>query len=182
MANRHRSRRSRNANREQGQIVVLFALCLVAILAMAGLLIDGGSAWANRRGAQSAADSAALAAAKAAVATHDYRAAGQAVAALNGFPAGGKDCTGNDLVDQLGNHTGVSVYRPPVDGPHVGNDSFVEVITTRKMSTTFAGVVGQTCWMVSARAVASIGNSSVAQCSFCSLDKNDDNHTLLIKG
>ncbi|MGH9419507.1 MAG: hypothetical protein ACRD3J_05995, partial [Thermoanaerobaculia bacterium] len=50
------------------------------------------------------------------------------------------------------------------------------------MSTTFAGVVGQTCWMVSARAVASIGNSSVAQCSFCSLDKNDDNHTLLIKG
>lgn len=48
---------------EGGQAIVLFALVLVAIIAMAGLLIDGGMAWANRRQAQNAADTAALAAA-----------------------------------------------------------------------------------------------------------------------
>jgi len=49
--------------RERGQIVVIFALALVAIIAMVGLVLDGGSAFAQRRDEQSAADLAALAAA-----------------------------------------------------------------------------------------------------------------------
>ena len=49
--------------RERGQIIVIFALALVAIIAMVGLVLDGGSAFAMRRDEQSAADLAALAAA-----------------------------------------------------------------------------------------------------------------------
>src|SRR5690242_2124394 len=50
---------------QRGQVLVVFAIGLTAIIAMAGLLIDGGLAWGNRRLAQAAADTAALAGTKA---------------------------------------------------------------------------------------------------------------------
>ncbi len=46
---------------ERGQIIILVALGLVALLGMTALIIDGGNAWAQRRGTQNATDSAALA-------------------------------------------------------------------------------------------------------------------------
>ena len=156
---------------KDGQIIVLFALCLVAIIAMAGLLIDGGMAWSNRRQAQAAADTAALAAAQAASGgtMTDAETKARAIAAVNGFGAG-KDCAGNALPDSLDGVTkdGVTVNRPPLSGQHIGDTGFVEVVTTRAMHTAFAGAIGMPCWMVSARAVASI-KSQVATCSFCSL-------------
>lgn len=47
--------------KERGQAVVVVAIALVALLAMAGLAIDGGRLFALRRTAQNAADAAALA-------------------------------------------------------------------------------------------------------------------------
>src|SRR4051794_27432332 len=54
----HRSREP-----EHGQVLVVFALALVALLGFAGLALDGGSTFAQRRVQQTAADLAALAAA-----------------------------------------------------------------------------------------------------------------------
>lgn len=45
----------------RGQVVVIFAVALVALLAMTGLIIDGGRAWAEQRLVQNAADAAARA-------------------------------------------------------------------------------------------------------------------------
>src|SRR6188472_2138378 len=45
----------------RGQMIVIVALGLTALVAMAGLVIDGGMAWSNRRQVQNAADAAALA-------------------------------------------------------------------------------------------------------------------------
>ena len=45
----------------QGQMIVIVAFALTALIAMAGLIIDGGMAWSNRRQVQNAADSASLA-------------------------------------------------------------------------------------------------------------------------
>lgn len=42
----------------QGQTIVLLAIALVALMAMTGLVIDGGNAYAQQRGAQNAADAA----------------------------------------------------------------------------------------------------------------------------
>ena len=67
-------------------MVVIFALVLVVIVGMAGLLIDGGMASVTRRQAQSAADTAALAAAKAISSGLSGPTAAQAIAAANGFP------------------------------------------------------------------------------------------------
>ena len=58
-------RRDTEREGQRGQALVLFAILLVVILGGAGLLVDGGMAWANRRQAQAAADLAVLAAAKA---------------------------------------------------------------------------------------------------------------------
>jgi Flp pilus assembly protein TadG len=49
------------SQREPGQIMVMFALSLVGILAMVALVLDGGYLYVQRRTAQSAADAAALA-------------------------------------------------------------------------------------------------------------------------
>jgi len=43
-----------------GQVIVLFALALIAIIAAVGLVLDGGSTFAQRRDQQSAADLASL--------------------------------------------------------------------------------------------------------------------------
>jgi Flp pilus assembly protein TadG len=158
-------------NGAHGQMIVLFGLCLIAIIAMAGLLIDGGMAWANRRQAQAAADTAALAGAKA-IAGGNVTTAAQIIGGANGFGAG-TDCGGNALPN-----AGVTVNRPPLTGPHtVANDpvhanDYVEVITTRKMATTFASAVGQSCWMVSARAVAQATPATPTGPAILALDTN----------
>jgi uncharacterized membrane protein len=84
-------RGTRTDGRERGQILVVFTLALIALLGFAGLAIDGGSAFAQRRDQQTAADLAALAAANdyllnANAATAVDRA--RTVAAANGFTHG----------------------------------------------------------------------------------------------
>ena len=50
---------------DRGQILVIFALGLVAMIAMVGLVLDGGDTFAQRRSQQNAADMAAIAGANA---------------------------------------------------------------------------------------------------------------------
>ena len=52
---------ARSHKSERGQMIVIVALALTTLIAMAGLVIDGGMALSNRRQVQNAADSAALA-------------------------------------------------------------------------------------------------------------------------
>jgi Flp pilus assembly protein TadG len=51
--------------RERGQTLVLFALAIVGIVALVGLVVDGGFLYVQRRTAQTAADAGALAGARA---------------------------------------------------------------------------------------------------------------------
>ncbi|HVB38148.1 MAG TPA: pilus assembly protein TadG-related protein, partial [Vicinamibacterales bacterium] len=88
-------------------MVVIFALALVLMISMAGLLIDGGLAEVTRRDAQAAADTAALAAAKAISQGANGTAAAQTLGATNGFPTSTTDCSGNAI-------TGVIVNNPPL--------------------------------------------------------------------
>ncbi|MES2209410.1 MAG: Ig-like domain-containing protein [Chloroflexota bacterium] len=165
---------------ERGQIIILFAFALIAIIAMAGLLIDGGMAWSSRRQAQAAADTAALAAANAALqvgATSTTIAnAARSIAGTNGFPADLIDCGGATQAD-----AGVVVNRPPLTGAFAGKNNYIEVVTSRRVTTTFARAIGLPCFMVSARAVSAVASPSVANCSFCSLNDSYGNHTLVLK-
>lgn len=53
--------KTRNLNKASGQILILLAVGLVALLGFVALALDGGSIYLDRRSAQNAADAAALA-------------------------------------------------------------------------------------------------------------------------
>ena len=121
--------------RQPGQIMVLFALALVAIVAGVGLVIDGGFAFAQRRGEQNAADLAAFAGANALLNGKDPNAAALSMASDNGYEHG----VGGVNVNVVLTPKTVTVE---IGAPH---------------QNFFAGVVGQGSWQVSVTATALTG-------------------------
>jgi len=117
-------------------MLVIFALALVAIVAGVGLVIDGGLAFAQRRGQQNAADFAALAGANALLNGRDAAAAAQSAAAENGYADG-------------------------VDGASVNvtlTSKTVQVDVAAPHSNYFAAVIpGQAVWNVGVTATALAG-------------------------
>jgi hypothetical protein len=126
---------------DDGQIIVIFALGLVAMIAMVGLVLDGGSTYAQRRGQQNAADLAAMAGANEYLLHNDKPAAllvTQTVAAQNGFthdPSVGKTVA----VTYDANNV---MFKVDISSPHRNN---------------FTGVVGMSAWQVSTTATVNGG-------------------------
>jgi hypothetical protein len=82
----------KGSSTQRGQALILIALAMVGLVGFAALAIDGGNIFSDRRHAQNAADTAALAAAlaRARVETADtYVTAGEDRAANNGYASDG---------------------------------------------------------------------------------------------
>ncbi len=125
----------------QGQILVVFALSLLVMLSIAGVSVDAGGTFAQRRDQQTAADLAALAAA------NDYLINGsesqaidraRAVVEANGFEHGAGDVDVAVAID-----TSNGVVASVVIGAQHGN--------------TFLAVIGMPSWAVSTSAAAIAG-------------------------
>jgi len=116
---------------ERGQVLVIIVLTMFGLVGITGLAIDGSRAYSDRRHAQNAADTAALAAALAYIRTpgEDWTAVGFSRAASNGYD----DNETTNFVD---------VYHPPVEGPYTGNTEYVQVKITSHIGTLFGGVIG----------------------------------------
>jgi hypothetical protein len=127
-----------NRSHERGQILVLFTLALVAMIAMVGLVIDGGAAYAQRRTQQNAADLAALAAADA---LYNGQTQGQAATIAQGV------ASTNAYAHNINGVT-VTVTFP---------DETVKVDVQAPHRNFFAGVVGQPTWQVTTTASAIAG-------------------------
>ena len=137
------TRSARRRTAQHGQILVVFAGALVAIIAVAGLVLDGGRAFAARRGGQNAADLAAVGgaiaylngtgahAARAAVAV----AASAAIASINGYATS----------------TGSSVS---ITVTLIVGGARVKVDIGRPQRNYFASLVGQPTWLISTTATA----------------------------
>jgi Flp pilus assembly protein TadG len=135
------SRRSADRRREGGQILVLFTLAAVAIIAMVGLVLDGGSTFAQRRSQQNASDAAALAAADTFLLTTSETqatAAARTAAAANGFTDGASGTT-------------VSVSY------NYSSGVVVTVGITASHPNAFTPVVGISSWTVSTTSTAQAG-------------------------
>ncbi|MDB5308374.1 MAG: hypothetical protein JWO38_2576 [Gemmataceae bacterium] len=156
----------RSRVRREGAIVPLVAISLVALLAVTGLVVDGGLLMAERRRAQNVADGAALAAA---VDLLNVRGLPQAVksgyeyADLSGYHTDSRSWTfatsGNPpavAATLTQGDTTVVVNIPPVSGPRAGNSDFVEVIAYQRLKPFFIQVVGSGATQVGARAVAGV--------------------------
>jgi Flp pilus assembly protein TadG len=136
----------RERERERGQIIVIFALALVAIIAMVGLVLDGGSAFAQRRDEQSAADLAALAAANDYMLNSDSTLAtarARTVAAANGYTHG----TDGVVVNVTMTIDNGAEAQVDISAPHHNN---------------FASIVGMPTWAVATTAKAQAGYPDTA--------------------
>ena len=115
--------------KDRGQALVIIALAAVALFAFAALAIDGSNVFSDRRHAQNAADTSAMAAALTKIRNGTWQADGLARAASNGY-------------DNNGTSNVVNVYSPPIDGVYAGNSQYVQVKIVSHVDTFFARVIG----------------------------------------
>lgn len=150
-------------NSQLGQMVVLFALSLIVLILAVGLVIDGGYAFAQRRGAQNAADFAATAG------THivaearigdmangtdaNVQAAIQAALAANHSQPVTFGATGPRYVGRSGNRL-TFVGDPALGGVIPASAQGVVVGANATWRPFFLGVIGVSSWTASADAVA----------------------------
>jgi len=118
--------------KSRGQVLIIIMIALVGIVGIAGLAIDGGNVFLDRRSAQNAADSAALAGAVVRInqSSEDWVGAIMSSAAENGYP--------NDGVKNV-----VQVYSPPKSGPYANNVEYVQVIITSHVKMYFTRIIGR---------------------------------------
>ena len=145
----------------KGQIIVVFALSLVALMLAVGLVIDGGNAWSQRRITQNAADFAAVAGTKIVAAnagTAQTNAAVQTAVetalASNGMPA---TTLGTNYTASYVNSAGNLVAGYGSGGNVPAGVIGVQVSPSKQFSTYFLGVAGMTSFSASATATAKYG-------------------------
>jgi len=127
---------------ERGQVLVLFAGGLLALLLIAALAFDVGMMLVERRDQQDAADAAALAGARYVLTDQTQaRAAAREIAQINGF-----DDADPDEV--------VNVYIPAIHGRYAGLPGFIEVQIEATRASIFGGVIGKANWPIGSFAVA----------------------------
>jgi Flp pilus assembly protein TadG len=163
--------------RERGAALIMIALCLTAMMATAGVIVDGGNAFAQRRQMQNAADSAALAGARALdrynVSPLSNLTTSILSAVTTSAAANGATITGCRLLDQLQVDLGICPTLTNVTIP--GTSTAVKVTVQSTTNTSFMRVVGVNNFTVRASAVAQIERLSSANSPFvmCGVGKLD---------
>jgi Putative Flp pilus-assembly TadE/G-like len=161
-AHAHRPRRS-----ERGQILVLFVLGLLVMIAGVALLVDGGNAYGQQRSVQNGADAAANAGAdviaqKLAGLTKTDADVASAMSSVAGFnniaPLGYYTDVSGQPIDASGNVVAVgSAAQVGAGGAIPPNAQGVHVGGSRTFNTTFARAIGLNTLTASADALAVTG-------------------------
>jgi len=168
-------RPARRDEDQRGQVLIIFAGGLVALMAVAALVIDLGFVFVARREEQNIADPAAIAAARYIRATggtyNDMVAAACKTAHLNGL-FGGPSSTAACIAANDPNGTSLAVNYPPLQsaGSFAGRAGFVEVVITRTHASILGRVLGFANIPVSASAVAAFSNGDSNSSSLIALD------------
>jgi hypothetical protein len=159
-------RLSRYLARRPGTVTVTAAVCMVFLASIVAIAVDGGTLLAERRHAQSTADSAALAAAtdlydnywanNGADPAGTAKASALATAAANGYS--------NDGTTSI-----VTVNIPPLSGPYTGKAGYTEVIVEYHQTRAFSNIFSSGPIPVRARAV-SLGSPVAANVGILVLD------------
>jgi len=116
---------------EQGQALILITFAIIGLIAMTGLVVDGGVAFSDRRAAQNAVDAAAYSAALAKVRGNAISIAAENIIEQNGYAI-----------------SGATINNPPSAGcdgqssPYAGDDGYIQVILHSKVATTFGNIIG----------------------------------------
>ena len=130
----------------RGQIVPLVAVMMLGLVAVAGLVMDGGRMYWIKQRAQSAADAGATGGAFEIQRGNTDLSAEVRPAALNDVSLNGFHDTNSTI----------AVNNPPVSGPNAGDSAFVEVIVQQPVEMTFSRVFRREAPTVVARSVAGV--------------------------
>lgn len=133
---------------ERGQALILITLAAIGLFAIAGLAIDGSAHYADRRHAQNAADSAALAGALELVRKETPNPDTWDIVARNMAKQNGYD--GNLVKSEMWvykcsdeNVSGSPRFGSPADcGPYEDKSDYIQVAITTNVNTYFARVIG----------------------------------------
>jgi Flp pilus assembly protein TadG len=127
---------------ETGQALILIALAAVGLFGVVGLAIDGSAKFSDRRHAQNAADTAALAgslelARDEAPSPDTWDTVARDVAAANGY-------SGDLVSSQVWVHycDAISVSSPVDCGPYNGRHTYIQVVVFSTVDTYFARLIG----------------------------------------
>lgn len=120
---------------EKGQAIVLIVLALVALVAFAGLAVDGGRVFSERRRAQNAADAAAFAAASAALQGNNFSTAAFSLALANGFD---NDASTNWVT--VSHPPASGVYGPASALPLAERNKYYQVTITQDVDPVFSQI------------------------------------------
>ena len=129
---------TKNKN-ERGQAIVLIAMAIVGLVGFTALAIDGGNAFADRRHAQNAADTAVLSAALTKIRGNNWQTAGLTLASANGYD-------NSDSNQTISIHT--CDTSPGCSAPYDGSDAsidpkeYIRIEIVSNVDTFFAPVVG----------------------------------------
>lgn len=157
-------------SRERGQALILIALAAIGLVAITGLAIDGSAKYSDRRHAQNAADTAALAAA---LSKSDDLTKGLTDATcpppagtpfsqmcLHLTAAAQNRATENGYDDDLTSNN-VEIYSPPISGPYIGKSAYVQVIITSYVNTFFSRIIGMNQTKNTVEAVSLAGKGGI---------------------
>ena len=171
-----RSRATLTSNRRRGAVAALVAICMVPLIGVMAIAIDGGLMLAARRRAQTVADAAAYSAA-CQLSTNsttdptglDINGKARAVAVAN-TKANGFNNDGATNKVEINIPPKINL---PKSSPYEGLPGYVEVIITTIQPRYFGAVLGSGSTNVGARAVARVsGSSSSAPPSVLLLNSN----------
>ena len=132
-SNSFRSETMKFHSSEKGQALILITFGIIAMIGFTALAVDGGRAFEEKRHAQNAADTAALAGALAYSQSEDIAAAAQARATTNGYDDNG---TTNDVTVTV-----TDVASGVCPGGVAGKEIKVDIVTA--IDTTFTRVLGR---------------------------------------
>lgn len=171
---------------ERGQALALIALGAIVLFGFVGLAIDGSAKLSDRRHAQNAADTAALAAALAKInALTAGKTDGTECPPSTGLPsavcadlinAGSARAISNGYGDDITTST-VEIHSPPISGYYstvANKDNYVQVIITSHVKTIFMRIFGivQSDNLVQAVAYAKPGKNLADGAMVISYDPN----------
>jgi hypothetical protein len=162
----HRAPDSRE-RAEEGQVLIIVALGLVVMIAMVGLIVDGGHAWGQFRDTQNGSDAAALAGATEMARNIPYQALGQVgpatdadveAAVLDAMDANSVDITVAYYADAYGDRLAgdIQVGSLGAASPPAGAAG-VEVTANKDFDTFLMGIIGFQSLTAEAEATAISG-------------------------
>ena len=169
-----RSIRLRQCREDAGQILVLAAVSMIALLGIAALTLDTSFMFDKRNQLHAAADAAAKSAA-----IEIIRNSGVSQASLEAFADQQVGAHGF-VSSRLGGTTSVVINRGPSSGPFAGNVNYVEAIVSEATSTFFGTLLGFVSMTPLASAVAGAGNPSA--CMIIIDDMSIGNTALTLNG